>query len=166
MAEGRPARVARWVLTVAIVVYLCAVVWLTLGPAPGDEVTEVGHQLRSANATVSDRPAPSRDAASASDDVGFGLSAEEAGNVLLFVPMPVLVALRWPRWWWAGLPAAVAGTGAIELAQLWLLDHRSPEWNDFRWNSVGAVAGFVLWLAGSLAVGGARRFGRNPPDAG
>jgi hypothetical protein len=65
-----------------------------------------------------------------SDPVGFGLTAEEAGNIVLFVPFVPLLALRWPRRWWVAVPAGVAATLAIEATQLWLADHRSPQWND------------------------------------
>lgn len=47
---------------------------------------------------------------------------------------------RSPRGW--------ALSAGIELTQLLFLSWRSPSLTDIRWNSLGAVLGFSLWLAG------------------
>ena len=120
--------------------------WGTLGPAPGDEVRTVGRTIVDARAQVTERPFG--EVENVSDPVGWGLSAEEVGNVLLFIPFVPLVALRWPRRWWLAPVAGVAATLAIEATQLWVVDHRSPQWNDVRWNSVGVLAGLAVWGVG------------------
>lgn len=144
-ATSRSAR-WRWATSVALVVYLAIVLWGTLGPAPGGEVRTVGRTIVDARAQVTERPFG--EVEKASDPVGWGLSAEEVGNVLLFIPFVPLVALRWPRRRWLAPIAGVAATSAIEATQLWVVDHRSPQWNDVRWNSVGVLAGLAVWGAG------------------
>lgn len=135
----------------ALIAYAAIVLWGTLGPAPADEVRRLGRSIGDARAAVVDRSSAPRGEVQVSDPVGFGLTAEEAGNIVLFVPFVPLVALRWPRRWWAAVPAGVAATLAIEATQLWLVDHRSPQWNDVWWNSVGVVVGFAVWAVGALA---------------
>jgi hypothetical protein len=140
-----------------LVVYLAVVAWGTLGPDPGNQVDAVGRQVKSAEDVVRGDPAP------ASKSPRFGrLSSEDLGNIMLFVPFGLLVPWRfgWLRWWTVVLGSALSG--AIELAQLLVLTHRTAQWSDWVWNSVGAVAGFGLFLAGSWAWA---TFGRRPAEA-
>jgi glycopeptide antibiotics resistance protein len=147
--------VSRRLLTLALVVYLAVVAWGTLGPDPGSEVNAVGRQVKSVEVVVrgESSPAPSTPAARAAKaSPRFGrLSSEDLGNILLFVPFGVLVPLRfrWLRWW--TVPLGCALSGAIELTQLLVLTHRSAQWRDWQWNTVGAAVGFALFLLGSLA---------------
>ena len=123
--------------------YLAVVAWGTLGPAPGEEVGRAARTAKVAQRAVSgtstDAPVPDRPRFA-------GLSGEEAGNIALFVPFGVLAPIVLRRWWWATVPAGVGLSLAIETVQLALLDHRSPQWVDVRWNSTGALIGFVGWL--------------------
>ena len=119
---ARLSRMSRRALTVALVVYVAAGAWLTFGPSPARQLTT-------------------------GDEVLFGLSVEELLNVALFVPFPVLVALRWPRWWWAALPLGVLGSVGIEAVQDLVLEHREPAWRDVAMNSAGAAIGTALALA-------------------
>jgi len=126
----------RRLVTVAGVVFVLAVVWLTFGPEPGDEADALGDRVEELwDAVVPSGPSP--------DDLPFDLDNENAANILLFVPVAPLVALRWPRRWWVGLPLGVAASAAIELTQMAVATHRSPTWEDLGWNTVGTVVGFV-----------------------
>lgn len=123
---------------VLVVIYLAVMAWLVFGPAPGSEANELGDHVRQAGAVLARR-------------VDTGMTNEEISNVLLFVPFPALVAVWSPRRWWVALPAGIAVSIAIELVQLVVLDHRSPTWNDVRWNSAGVLIGTAL-IAGVVAV--------------
>jgi len=134
---------------VLLVVYLLGTLWLTLGPEPADEARAVGDRIEQVRSSVR----PNRPVAvdrSSTEDVGFGLGDEEVSNVLLFVPLAPLVALRWPRCWWVALPAGVGASAAIEFAQMTVFTHRGPEWDDLKHNSLGAALGFVV-VGGVLA---------------
>ncbi len=82
----------------------------------------------------------------------FDLRSEDVGNIAMFVPLPILVAARWPRWWWVGVPLGTGLSGAIELTQGAFLDYRTPSWSDWGLNSAGAVLGLALWMAGTWVV--------------
>jgi hypothetical protein len=139
-------------LTVALVVYVAVGAWFAFGRAPADEIGAVREEIRELGSAV-DRGSGAGDRVdSPAEEVVFGLTAEELLNVVLFVPLPVLVALRWPSRWWAAVPVGVAASAVIELVQLWFLDHRTPHWNDVRSNSVGVLVGLALWAVGVVAV--------------
>lgn len=82
------------------------------------------------------------------NDLVWGLSSEDVGNIVMFVPFGVLFPARWPRWRRWTIPGGVALSAGIELTQLLFLSWRSPSLIDIRWNSLGAVLGFSLWLGG------------------
>lgn len=84
---------------VGALVYVAVGVWLVFGPAPGAEAEAVGTAVRRVESRLANQP---RDVDA--DIALFGLRDEEFSNVLLFVPLPIVLVLRWPRWWWAGLP--------------------------------------------------------------
>lgn len=139
----------------AVVAFVLVMAWLTFGPAPDDEADAVGDRIQD----VRHRVAPS------SDWVPFDLDSEELSNILLFVPVAPLVALRWPRRWWAGLPLGVAASAAIELTQLTVLTHRSPAWADLGWNSLGTVIGLVPVVALVEVLERHERHERAEPEA-
>jgi len=87
-----------------------------------------------------------------------GWTAEEVGNVAMFVPLGALFPLRFRRWAWWTVPVGVVVSGAIELTQRLFLDRRSPTLRDIWFNGVGTVIGFALWLAWRTVV-------RQPPAA-
>jgi len=157
MGAGRPRDVIVGGLLVA---YLAVVAWGTLGPSAGDEIDRAARRAKAAGRVVAgDRAATSADV----DRPRFaGLTGEEAGNVALFVPFGVLVPVVFRRWRWWTVPAGFAASGLIELTQLVVLSHRSPEWADVGWNGFGTVVGFVVWLAGWAARDGARVRRRRP----
>ena len=67
---------------------------------------------------------------------------EFAANILLFVPFGVILALWLPRRrWWIAVVAAMAVSGAIELAQALFLPQRVSDWHDIAANTAGALAG-------------------------
>lgn len=74
-----------------------------------------------------------------------GLTDEASGNVVLFVPFGLLFPLVAARWRWFSVPLAVGLSAAIELTQH-LLSWRTPSIDDVKWNSLGALIGFSLWL--------------------
>jgi VanZ family protein len=118
--------VARRILTLALVVYLAVVAWGTLGPNPGSQVNAVVRQVK---------------------------SAEDVGNIMLFVPFGLLVPLRFDRLKWWTVPLGSALSGAIELTQLLVVTHRTAQWSDWVWNTTGAALGFALFVLGTWAWG-------------
>lgn len=151
-------------LTVVLAAYLLVVAWGTLGPAPDEEIDRVATGAKAAGRVVTGEnvPADERGAASPSSPRFGDLSGEEVGNVAMFVPFGVLVPLRFRRWRWWTVPAGVALSGLIELTQLVVLSHRSAEWRDMGWNSLGALVGFALWGLGATAGVVAGRAGERP----
>lgn len=79
-------------------------------------------------------------------------------NVLLFIPFGLLLPLLLPkRWHPITVPAGLFGSICIEFVQLrtgrgfWQLD-------DIVMNTLGALAGYLLWLAGRGLLRGILRF--------
>ena len=145
----------RW-LDLLFVLYLAVVAFGVFGPNPGEALDQAGQGARrieakvrtavpGGSAAVASGPAPTR-------DVVGGLSSEDVGNIVMFMPFGVLFPTRWPRWRRWTIPAGVALSAGIELTQLLFLSWRSPSLIDIRWNSIGAVLGFSLWLAGRAVL--------------
>lgn len=150
----------RRALDVALAVYLAVVAWGVFGPSPGDQLDEAGDRIRQVEAEVRDVADGGGGGSTGDGDedrLFEGVSAEDVGNVAMFVPLGVLFPLRWRRWAWWTVPAGIALSGAIELTQLVLLSWRSPDLTDVRFNSLGAVVGFVLWLVWRAAHAWRRR---------
>jgi glycopeptide antibiotics resistance protein len=80
-----------------------------------------------------------------------GRTAEELGNVAIFVPLGVLLALLWPQRRWLAIPIGVTASTAIELLQV-ALPRRSPSLNDIRWNSVGTTVRFGIVMVTVLVA--------------
>lgn len=135
--------------------YLAVVAFGVFGPNPGDELEKAANQVRRAEREVrAVAPGRSSDTTAAGprppEEWVFGdLSAEDVGNIAMFLPFGLLLPLAWPRWRWFTVPAGVALSGFIELVQLIFLSWRSPSLGDVGWNSLGTAIGFGLWLAGS-----------------
>ena len=73
---------------------------------------------------------------------------ESFANILLFVPVGFLFGLMVPlRWWPIALLLGPALSGAIELAQRYLLEARYATVADVVANSIGATVGVVLAVA-------------------
>lgn len=143
------------ILTLVLAGYLALVAWGTLGPSPGEDIERVADRAKAAQRAVSGDTGQSRERAGgpappqASRARFAGLTGEEAANIVMFVPFGLLVPMRWPRWWWATVPAGIALSALIELVQLTVLTHRSPQWADIGWNGTGAAVGFALWGLGT-----------------
>ncbi|WP_374007130.1 VanZ family protein [Leifsonia sp. LS-T14] len=123
----------RAVLAILIPVYLAAVGWITLNPAPGDPAGNP--LLRQVLRTLSALP-------------GLGWVdydvAEFSANVLLFVPMGVLFTLLLGVWrWWLAVAFGVAATLVIEFVQLFLPERVSDP-RDLLANTVGTVLGVAI----------------------
>lgn len=74
---------------------------------------------------------------------------EFAANILLFIPLGIIVALRLhSRLWWLAAVIGAAVSGAVELAQAIFLPQRVPAWSDIVANTSGALLGalFVLFV--------------------
>jgi glycopeptide antibiotics resistance protein len=139
----------RHVLSVLTAVYLAAVAWITLNPAPGDPAGNP--LLRSLLRAVSALPL-----------LGWvdAAVAEFTANVLLFVPMGVLfTALLGPWRWWLAVAIGVGATLGIEFAQLFL-PARFTDVRDLLANTFGTVLG----VAAVLLVTAARRSGAARPS--
>jgi hypothetical protein len=149
--------VFRWVIASVFAVYLVGVGYGTFGPSPGSEIDRVARSVEGAGDRVRDsvgrgaRPVPreaAREATREQDEEWFGFKdPEDAANVVMFTPFGVLFPLVFPplrRW---TVPAGVALSGVIELLQLTVVTHRSPQWDDIWWNGWGAVIGFAAFVA-------------------
>ncbi len=154
--------------------YLAGVAWATFGPAPYKEVDAAARRADAAGRAVlggaAKGPGTGADdgaggAASRREPSFGGLTGEEAANIVMFVPFGVLVPLRWRRWWWATVPAGAGLSCLIEGVQLVALDYRLPSWGDVRLNTLGAIVGLGLWLAGAAIRSAARRRGRSRSPA-
>ena len=138
------------------VVYLAGVGYGTFGPDPGAGVDRVAQSVKGVGSRDRDRAQPTARLEAETDSEWFGfVDAEDLANVAMFVPFGVLFPLVFPPWRRGTVPAGVALSGFIELVQLTVLTHRSPQWNDMWWNGVGTVIGFAalvvvqrLWLGG------------------
>ena len=159
MGHGGGVR-RRW-LDLLFALYLAVVAFGVFGPNPGESLDQAGQGARRLDAEVrtalpgrhsgpGSTPAPTRDL------VG-GLDAENVANIAMFVPLGVLFPARWPRRRRWTIPAGVALSAGIELTQLLFLSWRSPSLIDICWNSLGAVLGYSLWLAGRAALRHRRR---------
>ena len=184
-------------LQVLLLAYLVVLGFGVFGPEPGDEIDEAAARLRDLEAEVRDRigasstattaprttappnvtvsvvlPAPvtTAPAAPRADDRWFDdVEAEEAANVAVFVPIGFLLPLCFPRWRWLAVLAGAQLSGVVELVQDVFLDWRSPTVTDVRWNTLGTVIGFGLWLAlRTIAPGLVRRWSSDgdPVSAG
>lgn len=132
---SRPRRArAAIAARVLLVCYLLVPVLLTLGPTPLQEqrllrsaLTRVAGVLTEGRAEVSVR------------------EAEALGNIALFVPLGLLLALALPTVY-LSLLLAVAGAAslAIEVTQYLALPDRVPALLDIAMNTAGAAAGLVL----------------------
>lgn len=161
-AGGGPARRSirdrsgwgRRFLLIGFIAYLGAVGYSTIGPEPSEELGSVATRTRDAARRVEEavtRPAASSEGGGWSiDDWLTDLDAEETGNLVMFVPFGVLVPLVWPRRHGWTVPAGVGLSVLIELTQLTVATHRSPEWVDIWWNGWGVVAGYGVWVVGRL----------------
>lgn len=140
------------VLSVLTGVYLAAVAWITLNPAPGDPAGNP--LLRSLLRAVSAVP-------------GLGWVdysvAEFGANVLLFVPMGLLFTLLLGAWrWWVAVAIGVAATLGIEFVQLFL-PARFSDARDLLANTLGTLVGVGVGVA--LLVTARRRPRRAAPGA-
>jgi len=122
-------------LSIATLLYLVLVGWVTLGPQPLDEqqsqwlyriIDELSQHHVTAWLTYS--------------------RVEFIANIIMFIPIGVFLLLLMGRSWW--LPAIVAGialTFVIEFIQLFL-PTRVPDVRDLVSNSFGAVIGVLAAL--------------------
>ena len=123
----------RAVLPLLTALYLAAVAWITLDPAPP---APAGNPLLKALLrAVSGIP-------------GFGWVdydvAEFTANVLLFVPMGVLFALLLGLWrWWLAVAVGMVSTLVIEFVQLFL-PARVSDPRDLLANTLGTLIGVGL----------------------
>lgn len=126
-------------LRFAALAYAAAVLWVTVGPAPG---RTRGNQV--------DGGILNLEAWASSATWTTGYLAEMALNVAIFVPVGVLAALSIPRRRWPlALLAGLGLTAAIELLQL-LQPDRISDPRDLVMNTAGTVVGVLLVLAARM----------------
>jgi len=144
--QGR-GRILAW----ALVGYLAVVAFGVFGPTPGNQIQQVGNGVRQAAEEIA-FPLPWRSSADGQSrrpevPVLGRLTDEAVANVAMFVFWGALFPVVLPRRRWWTVPAGAALSGMIELIQLLFLSWRSPSLIDVGWNTVGAIFGFILWLA-------------------
>ena len=149
---------------VMLALYLAVVAYGVFGPSPGDEVLSAGDRLRDLGSEVQERVGtvdPSTPTTQPRDplraDLVAGLTTEEFLNVLLLVPFGLLFPAAWPRLRWVTVPIGMGLSAAVELIQGQFLSWRSESIQDVRFNALGVLAGFALWLAFDLVVRRGRR---------
>lgn len=126
----------RAVLRILIAVYLAAVAYITLNPAPADPAGNP--LLRSLLRAVAAVP-------------GLGWVdysvAEFSANILLFVPMGLLFVLLLGAWrWWIAVALGVVATLSIEFVQRFLPERFSDP-RDLLANTLGTLLGVALAAA-------------------
>lgn len=81
------------------------------------------------------------------------LDVEFLGNILLFVPLGIFVALLISRrYWWALLFVGTAFSGGIELGQYLFLPGRVPDVRDLISNSTGFILGAIAAVVFRLVI--------------
>lgn len=130
------ARIAR----VALVVYLLLVGLVVFQPAPELAVGSVGVLQGFL------------DAAGAPEQLTTGYRVEFILNTVLFMPLPFLGMLVFPRVRWSEwVVIAFAGSAGIEITQALLLDGRSATFVDIVSNTLGGLLGAVVgWVTVSV----------------
>ena len=146
-ARGRVLSWARELLLLTFVLYLSAVVAVTLSPnrstrllAAGTGGIEVRPKLASLICSAASLPAGS---------TAHAFCVHNArGNLMLFFPLGILPPLVWPRLrFWRGMQIAIALSVCIEILQYlssaWG-SYRAADVNDVILNVAGAGAGLAL----------------------
>ncbi|TQL48617.1 glycopeptide antibiotics resistance protein [Homoserinimonas aerilata] len=144
MDEGpRASRFRRRLTMLLLVVYAAFVMVITLTPQmPGSGfVGRVVHRVLA-----------SLHARGLFESVNF-LTIEFLGNILMFVPLGIFVALLVSRrHWWVLLFLGTIFSGVIELGQLLFLPDRFPEVRDLISNSTGFLLGATASVTFRLIV--------------
>jgi glycopeptide antibiotics resistance protein len=135
--------VSRETFLLVVVVYLAGVAAATLAPNESPLAKREGVVLRPRLASLTCVSSRLR---VGSTPRGF-CQHNARGNVLLFVPLGILLALGWSNlWFWQGVLIASALSAGIELTQYltsgWT--HRTPDVNDVILNTIGAAGGLSV----------------------
>lgn len=144
VGEGPLAsRFRRQIVMAMLAVYTGFVLVITLSPQmPGSGLTR----------RLVHRVIASLRAREILDFVDF-LFLEFIGNILMFIPLGVFIALLISRrYWWVLLIAGTGFSGFIELGQLLFLPDRFPEVRDLVSNSTGFIIGAILAVVLRMAV--------------
>lgn len=153
MQAGRWRDQRRRLLSGVLVVYLAVVAWGVFGPSPTEQIRQagegaqkvadgIGSAVPRGQAGTTEQPQSGGDG----EQVFGTITAEEAANVAMFVPLGILFPLCVPRWQWWTVIAGTAMSAMIEGIQLVFLSWRSPSLEDIGWNSLGTLVGFTVWL--------------------
>lgn len=144
MDEGpRASRFRRRMTILMLLVYSVFVIVITLTPRmPGS-----GFVSKSV-----DRVLASLHARGLFEFVDFYV-VEFLGNILMFIPLGIFVALLLSRrHWWLLIFLGTLFSGIIELSQMLFLPGRFPEVRDLASNSMGFLIGAILAVAFRLIV--------------
>ena len=137
------SRFRRRIVMTLLVIYSAFVLVITLSPQmPGSGLTS--WLVRRVLASLRAR-----------EILGFVdfLFLEFLGNILMFIPLGVFVALLISRrHWWLLLFAGTVFSGFIELGQLLFLPERVPEVRDLISNSTGFILGAIVAVSFRMAV--------------
>lgn len=156
-------------LVVLFVLYLGVVAASVLGPNPGrlvDQGVGKAHRMEIvARAAVRGEPAAHGGSISR-EGLIRGLTADDLGNVALFVPFGTLFSSAFPRWRRRTIAMGAGLSVAIELTQRAFLPWRVSTVRDVASNSLGVALGLLLLLM-TEAVLRRRRQRRQPahPEA-
>lgn len=137
MSGGGSARRARAYLPApALILYLGAVLVITLTPSPVDRPY----------AGLLERVLRALHARGVPQAIDYRV-VESSANVLFFVPVGALLALLLPRpRQWLALVAAVLLSATVELCQAMFLPLRTASLSDLLANSLGAAVGLGMVL--------------------
>ncbi|MGQ0434595.1 MAG: VanZ family protein, partial [Microthrixaceae bacterium] len=136
-------------LVVLFVLYLGVVAASVLGPNPGglvDRGVGKAHRMEIV-ARAAARGEPASNGGSISrEGLIRGLTADDLGNVALFLPFGVLFPVALPRWRRRTIVVGAALSATIELTQQALLAWRVSTVRDVVSNSLGVALGLALVL--------------------
>lgn len=144
----------RRLLWTLLAVYLVALGYLTLGPAPIGAI-DTGERVVTDVRTHLPRPDPATNAPERRNRRRDRV--DTALNIALFVPLGGLLVALFPGLAWRVVVIGAAVSVAIEIVQPWI--GRSRQFSDVVANTTGAALGWA-------AVTGARLFPRTRPARG
>lgn len=136
-----------------IVAYLALLAFSVFGPSPGGVVHKgVTKAHRIEAAARAHAPGAEGAATIAPDGLVRVLSADDLGNIGLFVPFGLLFPVTVPTWRRRTIAVGLALSATIELVQLVFLSWRISAGRDVFFNVVGTALGLLVLLGLEAAM--------------